>query len=164
MGSNFITAKLSAIATIPVPMGGSEVGALRFDPSTNRILWRIDNVASMLREPSRFAKILVSPEFSATCSQTTLIARMKLFPQGSDQSRVDGSCSFYLRCLPGVVVRYSVDLAGEVMDTFECEYEKQRDKGKHDFVKLNEYTHPDGSVTIGIQLKAVSPMVSGPAN
>jgi hypothetical protein len=55
-------------------------------------------------------------------------------------------------------VRYAIDIAGEVMDTFECEYEKQRDKGKHDFVKLNEYIEPDGSVVIGIEIRSIAPM------
>ena len=157
--SEGIVARLSNENLIVVPIGGSETGSLRFDPSTSRVLWRIDNVASMIREPNRYSKILVSPEFMAVNTgipdSLPLVARMKLFPQGSDQSRVHGSCSFYLRCMPGVIVRYSIDIAGEVMDTFECEYEKQRDKGKHDFVKLNEYTNPDGSVTIGIEIKAI---------
>jgi hypothetical protein len=51
-----------------------------------------------------------------------------------------------------------VDIAGEVMDTFECSYEKQRDKGKHDFVKLNEYLQPDGAVILGLEVKSVAPM------
>ena len=156
-------ARLSAFPTIGVPTGGAEMGVLRVDASTNRILWRIDNVASMLREPSRYAKILVSPEFTATPivggkQGETLVGRMKLFPAGSDQSRIEGSCSFYLRCLAGVVVRYSVDIGGEVLDTFECEYERQRDKGKHDFVRLNEYLAPDGSVCIGIEIRSVAAM------
>lgn len=161
--ANGIVARLSAFPNILVPTGGAETGSLRVDSSTNRILWRIENVASMIREPGRYPKILVSPEFTATPvingkEGETMVARMKLFPTGSDQSRVDGNCSFYLRCLPGVVVRYSVDIAGEVMDTFECSYEKQRDKGKHDFVKLNEYLQPDGAVILGLEVKSVAPM------
>lgn len=152
-----IAARLTSVPSILVPTGGAETGSLRVDPSTSRVLWRIENVASIIREPARYPKILVSPEFTAS-KDATLVARMKLFPHGSDQSRVDGNCSFYLRCLPGVVVRYAVDIAGEVMDTFECEYEKQRDKGKHDFVKLNEFIEPDGSVVIGIELRSISPM------
>ena len=158
-----IVARLSAFPTILVPVGGAESGSLRVDSSSNRILWRIDNIASMIREPARYPKILVSPEFTATPvvngkEGETLVGRMKLFPTGSDQSRIEGNCSFYLRCLPGTVVRYSVDIGGDVMDTFECSYEKQRDKGKHDFVKLNEYMLPDGSVTLGIEIKSVTPM------
>ena len=160
VAQNAMVVRLSAFPTITIPTGGAEMGALRVDNSSNRILWRIENMASMIREPTRYPKILVSPEFTATPfvngkDGETLVGRMKLFPGGSDQSRVQGNCSFYLRCLPGVVVRYSVDIAGEVIDTFECSYEKQRDKGKHDFVKINEYLQPDGSVTIGIEIKAV---------
>jgi hypothetical protein len=158
---NTMIARLSAFPSIPVPTGGAESGALRVDASTNRILWRIENLASMIREPSRYPKILVSPEFTVTPMHEgkegeTLVGRMKLFPAGSDQSRIHGNCSFYLRCLPGILVRYSVDIGGEVMDTFECTYEKQRDKGKHDFVRLNEYLQPDGSVTMGIEIKSVA--------
>jgi hypothetical protein len=161
--ANGIIARLSAFPSILVPTGGVETGSLRVDSSTNRILWRIENVASMIREPLRYPKILVSPEFTATPVSNgkeaeTLVGRMKLFPSGSDQSRIDGNCSFYLRCLPGITVRYSVDIAGEVMDTFECSYEKQRDKGKHDFVKLNEYLQPDGAVIMGIEIKSVAAM------
>ena len=161
--ANGVVARLSAYPSIIIPTGGAEIGTLRVDASTNRILWRIDNVASMIREPGRYPKILVSPEFTATpvingTEAETMVARMKLFPTGSDQSRVDGNCSFYLRCLPGVTVRFSVDIAGEVMDTFECSYEKQRDKGKHDFVKLNEYLQPDGAIILGLEIKSVLPM------
>lgn len=158
--SSGITARLSAIPSILVPTGGAESGTLRVDPSTSRILWRVDNMASVIREPARYPKIFLSPEFTASKDgkSNALVARMKLFPHGSDQSRIDGNCSFYLRCLPGVIVRYAVDIGGEVMDTFECEYEKQRDKGKHDFVKLNEFIEPDGSVVIGIELRSIAPM------
>ena len=141
--------RLTNSSIIPIPIGGSELGSLSFESS--RIVWRIDHIASMIREPNRYPKIIVSPEFSVS----SLTGRMKLFPQGSDQSRVAGNSSFYLRCLAGIVIRYSIDIAGEVMDTFECEYEKQRDKGKHDFVKLNEYTNPDGSISIGIHIKEI---------
>jgi hypothetical protein len=158
--SSGVTARLSSIPSILVPTGGTESGSLRVDPSTSRILWRVENMASVIREPARYPKIFVSPEFTASKDGKTnsIIARMKLFPHGSDQSRINGNCSFYLRCLPGVVVRYAIDIAGEVMDTFECEYEKQRDKGKHDFVKLNEYIEPDGSVVIGIEIRSIAPM------
>lgn len=163
--SSGMIARLSAFASIGIPTGGAEEGSLRVDASTNRILWRIENVGSMLRDPARFPKILVSPEFTATPIVNgkhgeTLVGRMKLFPSGSDQSRIDGCCSFYLRCLAGVVVRYSIDIGGEVLDTFECEYERQRDKGKHDFVRLNEYLAPDGSVCIGIEIRSVAPMTN----
>ena len=137
---------------------------LRADAATSRVLWRIDNMAGMLREPGRFPRIMVSPEFTAMgdededgfSGKACMVGRMKLFSLGSDQSRLDGNCSFYLRCLSGVTVRFAVDVNGEIKDTFECEYEKQRDKGKHDFCKLVDHLEPDGSVTIGIEIRSVT--------
>ena len=147
-----ILLRLSADALISVPTGGSEIGTVQTD-GRNRLVWRIENMAAVVRDPNRFPKIFVSPQFE---SGAVLVGRLKLFPQGSDQSRIDGHCSLYLRCLPGVVVRFAVDIGGEVIETFECEYEKQRDKGKHDFVKLNEYIDPDGSLSVGIEIRSIS--------
>ena len=138
---------------IPVPTGGAESGTIRTD-GVNRLSWRIDNMAAVVREPTRWPNIFVSPQFE----QAGLVGRLKLFPTGSDQSRIEGNCSMYLRCLPGVVVRFAIELGGEVVETFECEYEKQRDKGKHDFVKLNEYIAPDGSLTIGLEIRSIRPI------
>jgi hypothetical protein len=149
--------KQNPIPVIPVPVDGSEMGTLRFDSSTSRLVWTLEHVDAIMREPNRFSKILLSPEFSIFSNNTNLIGRMKLFPSGSDQSRIEGNSSFYLRCLPGVTVQYSIDIAGEVLDAFECQYEKQRDKGKHDFVKLNEYVEPDGSLSIGLEIKSIAP-------
>jgi hypothetical protein len=144
------------IGSISVPSGGSEMGTLKVDVHTNRLIWRIENMAFVLRDPHRFPKIFVSPEFASfSPTNDVMIARLKLFPTGSDQSRIDGCCSFYLRCVQGLVVRFSVDVAGELVETFECEYEKQRDKGKHDFIKLNEVIEPDGSITIGIDVRSI---------
>lgn len=144
---------------VALPNGINETtGSLRIDNPTNRIIWRIDNMDSVLREPNRYPKILVSPEFTSYSEVKpldVLIGKLKLFPIGSDQSRVDGHCSLYLRCLPGIVVRFAIDICGEVIETFECEYEKQRDKGKHDLVRLSEYIQSDGSITVGLEIRSI---------
>ena len=153
-----IRAQSDPLIQISVPTGGAEMGSLRVDGPTNRIVWRIDNMEAVIRDMSRYPRIFVSPEFVTYSPQNdVLTGRMKLFPQGSDQSRIDGYCSFYLRCIPGITVRFSVDVAGELIETFECEYEKQRDKGKHDFVKLNEMIDPDGSLTVGLDIRSIKP-------
>jgi uncharacterized coiled-coil DUF342 family protein len=149
---------------VALPNGINETtGSLRIDNPTNRIIWRIDNMDSILREPNRYPKILVSPEFTSYAEVKpldVLIGKLKLFPIGSDQSRVDGHCSLYLRCLPGIVVRFAIDVCGEVIETFECEYEKQRDKGKHDLVRLSEYIQSDGSITIGLEIRSIRALSS----
>ena len=150
------------MSVIAVPTGGSEMGSLRVDGPTNRLVWRIENMEAVIRDMNRYPRIFISPQFSTySPDNDVLIGRMKLFPQGSDQSRIDGYCSFYLRCVAGIVVRFSVDVAGELVETFECEYEKQRDKGKHDFIKLNEMIDPDGSLTIGLDVRSIKPRTSG---
>lgn len=150
------------MSVVAVPTGGSEMGSIRVDGPTNRLIWRIENMEAVIRDMNRYPRIFVSPQFSTYSPENNvLIGRMKLFPQGSDQSRIDGYCSFYLRCVAGIVVRFSVDVAGELVETFECEYEKQRDKGKHDFIKLNEMIDPDGSLSIGLDIRSIKPRTSG---
>lgn len=151
------------ISPNPTPGDNSAFGTLRVDAFTNRIIWRIEHVDSILREPTRFPKFMLSPEFTSYSESKpldVLIGRMKLFPNGSDQSRMDGFSSFYLRCLPGVVVRFAVDVCGEVIENFECEYEKQRDKGKHDLVRLMDYIQSDGSVTFGLEIRSIRPIIN----
>ena len=114
------------------------------------VAWKIPDVKQRLLRPNEYPRMVLSSYFPLKLGSVK--ARLKLFVTGSDQCRKTGYCSLYLRCPVGVRLRFCLTVNGEPMDTFECTYDQEKDKGKHELCKLDDYIKPDGSVVFGVEV------------
>jgi hypothetical protein len=113
------------------------------------ISWTIKNLDKILLSPDQYPRMMLSPYFNIN---HFVRARLKLFPNGSDQCKRDGYCSFYLRCPGGTKIKFSLLVNGRVLETFECEYDTEKDKGRNEFCRLSDYLSSDGSILLAIEI------------
>jgi hypothetical protein len=115
--------------------------------------WTISDIDRRILRPDEFPRVLLSPLFPLDTSPYGPRGRLKLFPRGSDQCRREGFCSLYLRCSGGLRhLRFSLLVNGEVLETFECEFEQEKDKGRNEFCRIEDYVKPDGSIVFGVKI------------
>ena len=142
----------SASPSIPPVLPSSTVGEIE-EISDSAVKWVITDINRRIMNPIEYPKSILSPYFRLKSGLLT--ARLKLFACGSEQSRKEGYCSLYLRCSGGTQVRFSLSVNGEPLDTFECFYDSEKDKGKHDFCSIEQHLLSDGSLVFGLQVFGV---------
>ena len=139
-----------SIASSKLGLPGAGVGSITLIGQSAK--WEISDMSLRLLTPNQFPKYIISPPFDVQGVQ----ARMKLFPLGSEQSKKPGWCSLYLRCPGGTKVRFNLSVNGEDQDVFDCLYDAEKDKGKHDFCEVERWIRPDGGVSFGAEIVSVS--------
>ena len=116
-------------------------------------LWTIPDLDRRLLRPDEFPRVLLSPYFALDAANSGPKARLKFFPRGSDQCRREGFCSLYLRCSGGLrSVKFALLVNGQVLETFECEFETEKDKGRNEFCRIDDYIKTDGSIVFGVKI------------
>lgn len=147
----------ATVAEPPVevpPVAVTGPGELEVSRDGLFVAWKFKDVRQRLLKPNEYPRMVMSSFFPLKLGAVK--ARLKLFVTGSDQCRKTGFCSLYLRCPAGVRLRFCLTVNGEPMDTFECSYDQEKDKGKHELCKLEDYLKSDGSVVFGVEVLELS--------
>ena len=119
-------------------------------------IWKVFEMDKRVYNSDSYPRMVMSDPFPlAPIEYPGLTGRLKLFPLGSDQCRKEGYCSLYLRCPAGVKANFSLLVAGATLETFECNYDQEKDKGRNEFCRTLDFLASDGSLEFGIAIHRI---------
>jgi len=118
--------------------------------SVDTVVWKINKISEHLRNYPRGAS-LCSRTFSAAGIGDILL---EFYPNGSQITKKDGFCSFYLRCPDGVSVIVTLFVGSVKKGPIKTTFDTTSGKGLPDFCLVqDEIKREDDSLEVGIEIQ-----------
>lgn len=123
------------------------------DTWTRHIEWEIDRCSERFRTMGK-NESLYSPEFTVLGFQGV---KLEFFPSGRDSTNIEGFCSLFLWCPPGVRVKYQLRVGEYTGPPDEDDYTSRMGHGHSNFcllaAQINEKTD---TLTVGIDILSIA--------
>mmetsp|Transcript_20502 Transcript_20502/g.36846 ORF Transcript_20502/g.36846 Transcript_20502/m.36846 type:complete len:344 (-) Transcript_20502:110-1141(-) len=116
----------------------------------NQVVWKIKKVSELLKNYPRGAS-LCSKSFTAGGISEILL---EFYPNGSQITKKDGFCSFYIRCPDGVSMIVTLFVGSVRKGPIKTTFDSTSGKGLPDFCFVeDEINREDDSLDVGIELQ-----------
>eukprot|EP00440_Ansanella_granifera_P042425 gb/GFBE01045995.1/.p1 GENE.gb/GFBE01045995.1/~~gb/GFBE01045995.1/.p1 ORF type:complete len:342 (+),score=81.20 gb/GFBE01045995.1/:1-1026(+) len=116
----------------------------------SQVVWKINKISEHLKHYPRGAS-LCSKTFTAAGISEILL---EFYPNGSQITKKDGFCSFYLRCPDGVSVIVTLFVGKVRKGPIKTTFDSTSGKGLPDFCLVeDEINRADDSLEVGIELQ-----------
>jgi len=116
----------------------------------NQVIWKINKISECMKNYPRGSS-MCSKSFTAGGISEIL---MEFYPNGSQITKKDGHCSFYLRCPDGVSMIVTLIVGKTRKGPIKTTFDTASGKGLPDFCPVkDEINWDDDSIEVGIELQ-----------